>query len=254
MKKSILILFLFACTSVSAQKVYDTTTVPLEGTYIENGKLRLKPGYTITLSMDKKVGTVRLADNGVASGNVVCVCPSGGGACDLVINGKSFGCDGDACCKVFLSSDRDLANAIATTGDKDGKVKWSRLIVPSAAVKTLGTTSVLPKGSSVKNSKIILDKGYAFYESADKKILTVYRMSNGAVAGSYTCMCSKKENDNCGVVLKDGVGTCGGESCCNLVVVIGATNYAQALSSGETDKPIDWKIYVAPQTGTKTTN
>lgn len=253
MKKSILVLLLFASTFVSAQRVTDSTSTPLKGTFIENGKLKLEPGYSVVLSKDKKVATVRSGSLGVSSGKVMCVCVEGGGGCSLIIAGNSLGCDGPGCCKLLISNDKNLASTTATTGAEDGKENWSKLILSPPAIKTLETTSVLPKGSSIKNGKIVLEKGYAFYESADKKILTVYRMSNGAIGGSYSCMCAKKDGpDKCGLVLKDGVGTCSGETCCGLVVTTGATNLA--LLGGESNNAVDWKIYAAPPISTKTNN
>lgn len=108
----------------------DTTSVPLEGTFIKNGKLNLSTGYKLTYSVNNTVVTVAKKAGGETTGSFRCTCEGTGktGACVVSSVDNAMSCSGASCCGFLITR-----NPIKITAAilKDSTISWKKLSIPT---------------------------------------------------------------------------------------------------------------------------
>ncbi len=103
-------------------------------------------------------------------------------------------------------------------------------------------TTALPEGTSLKNGKVTLKKGYRVNHLDSNRVVVVLK-PNGEISGAFKCRCEVGSSGSCSVSISDGAIRCvatGGCDCTLDVVIKPPKNVAITQSSG------NWKKLIVP--------
>jgi len=152
--------------------------------------------------------------------------------------------------KIVLSALAAMLIATAgaqTTGRpavQDSRDRYANIEVQYA------TTTELPEGTSLKNGKVTLKKGYRANHLDSNRVVVVQK-PNGEISGAFKCRCEAGSSGSCSVSITDGAIRCvaTGGCDCTLDVVIKPPKNTAITSSGS-----NWKKLIVPSATTQRQN
>jgi hypothetical protein len=92
----------------------------------------LKNGFRAVFSSDKKtVFILRSNDTGI-QGTFKCACGSAGGACTLLIVGRTLNCEGSECCTLITTVESsNTPNTMQDIEQAPEKLTWKKVVLPT---------------------------------------------------------------------------------------------------------------------------
>ena len=99
------------------------------------------------------------------------------------------------------------------------------------------TTTKLPEGTTFKNGKVILKRGYRASYADNNQIIVVYKKKDGSVSGTFTCYC--KQGGSCTPHMEYAAVVCRPKGCIDCQISIALP---QPKNIALTKATLNWKI------------